>query len=190
MAKTEGTGQSWPETPTPEAALRRGRLKNGNPTGDFMASPRCGAKTRGLMPCRAPAMANGRCRMHGGASTGAKTAAGKAHQRAATTRHGRYSIVEREFWQATRLELVKADILQRAIKAIVEIDEAAAALAAVRRTRRQRVPAGHYPTHSGAEKKNLQNATLPRAQREMPLDNAALGPAPLGLVRAPQRNIG
>ncbi|WP_305798588.1 HGGxSTG domain-containing protein [Tropicimonas sp. IMCC6043] len=28
-------------------------------------SPRCGAKTRSGSPCRSPAMANGRCRMHG-----------------------------------------------------------------------------------------------------------------------------
>src|SRR4051794_11857953 len=34
-------------------------------------SPRCGAKTRSRSPCRAPAMPNGRCRLHGGASPGA-----------------------------------------------------------------------------------------------------------------------
>jgi hypothetical protein len=34
--------------------------------------PRCGAYARTTgRPCRAPAMANGRCRMHGGASPGA-----------------------------------------------------------------------------------------------------------------------
>ena len=32
----------------------------------FLRSPRCGAKTRKGTPCKAPAMANGRCRMHGG----------------------------------------------------------------------------------------------------------------------------
>jgi uncharacterized protein YjcR len=32
----------------------------------FLKSPRCGAKTRKGTPCQAPAMANGRCRMHGG----------------------------------------------------------------------------------------------------------------------------
>jgi len=36
----------------------------------FLISPRCGAKTRSGTPCKAPAMANGRCRMHGGKSTG------------------------------------------------------------------------------------------------------------------------
>ena len=34
-------------------------------------SPRCGARTRIGTPCRSPAMANGRCRMHGGKSPGA-----------------------------------------------------------------------------------------------------------------------
>ena len=34
-------------------------------------SPRCGARTRKGTPCRSPTMPNGRCRMHGGLSTGA-----------------------------------------------------------------------------------------------------------------------
>src|SRR5690554_6144621 len=33
---------------------------------------RCGAKTRSGEPCKNYAMANGRCRMHGGKSTGPK----------------------------------------------------------------------------------------------------------------------
>ena len=48
--------------------------------------PRCGARTRSGAPCLAPAWwpsglaapRNGRCRMHGGLSTGPRTAAGKA----------------------------------------------------------------------------------------------------------------
>jgi hypothetical protein len=54
---------------------RRGWLKNGNPPGDFTPAARCGAKTRQRTPCPGPAMRNGRCRMHGGASTGRRTAA-------------------------------------------------------------------------------------------------------------------
>ena len=38
-------------------------LKNGNPQGNPMNAPRCGAKTRKGTPCKAPAMSNGRCRM-------------------------------------------------------------------------------------------------------------------------------
>jgi hypothetical protein len=39
----------------------------------------CGAKARsnGHKPCRNIAMANGRCRLHGGKSTGARTAEGR-----------------------------------------------------------------------------------------------------------------
>ena len=48
----------------------------------------CGAKTRGGAPCRNLPMKNGRCRMHGGASTGPKTAAGLARARAAAMIHG------------------------------------------------------------------------------------------------------
>jgi hypothetical protein len=42
--------------------------KRARNTGPMLASPRCGAKTRNLGPCRAPAVCgNRRCRMHGGA---------------------------------------------------------------------------------------------------------------------------
>lgn len=43
----------------------------------------CGAKTRSGAPCKSPAMPNGRCRMHGGA-----TPSGPAH---GAFKHGRYS---------------------------------------------------------------------------------------------------
>jgi hypothetical protein len=70
------------------AAGPRGRLKHGNRSGDFANAPRCGAKTRAGHPCGQPAMANGRCRMHGGCSTGARTAAGLARCRSARLVHG------------------------------------------------------------------------------------------------------
>ena len=38
---------------------------------DMQNAPRCLAKTRRKTLCQSPAMANGRCRMHGGKSTGA-----------------------------------------------------------------------------------------------------------------------
>jgi len=67
---------------------RRGALKNGNPSGDYLSAPRCGARTRAGCACRQPAMANGRCRLHGGRSTGPRTAAGLARSRAARLSHG------------------------------------------------------------------------------------------------------
>jgi hypothetical protein len=53
------------------------------------ASPRCGARTKTGMPCKAPAMACGKCRMHGGASTGPRTSQGLERIRKARTTHGR-----------------------------------------------------------------------------------------------------
>jgi hypothetical protein len=75
-----------------DARLNRGRLRNGNPSGDYLKAPRCGAKTRAAgCSCRQPAMANGRCRFHGGKSTGARTAAGRARCARARRTHGFYS---------------------------------------------------------------------------------------------------
>ena len=78
-------------THTPQATRLYSPLKNGNRQGDWNNAPRCGAKTRKCTPCRAAAMPNGRCRMHGGMSTGAKTAEGIERIRKARTKHGRYS---------------------------------------------------------------------------------------------------
>jgi len=42
------------------------------------AALRCGARRkRDGQPCQSPAMVNGRCRLHGGASTGPRTEAGR-----------------------------------------------------------------------------------------------------------------
>jgi hypothetical protein len=74
---------------------RTGPLRNGNPRGDPSLAPRCGAKTRTLCPCQAPAMSNGRCRMHGGTSTGPRTSEGRARISAANTTHGFYTAESR-----------------------------------------------------------------------------------------------
>jgi len=47
--------------------------------------PRCGAKTRAGHPCKRFAMANGRCELHGGKSTGPRDLS-KSH-----LKHGRFS---------------------------------------------------------------------------------------------------
>lgn len=74
-----------------------GPLRNGNPRGDPNAAARCAARTRSGCPCRSPAMRNGRCRMHGGRSTGPKTEAGLARLREALTTHGFYGRDGRTF---------------------------------------------------------------------------------------------
>lgn len=89
---------------TPQKA-RRGWLKNRNLPADFTKAARCGAKTRRGTPCQCPAMANGRCRLHGGLSTGPKTAAGIERIRRAVTKHGYYSKSATEERRQGRAEL-------------------------------------------------------------------------------------
>jgi len=84
---------------------RHGWLKNDNRPGDLSKVKRCGAKTRRGTSCQCPAMKNGRCRLHGGLSTGPKTAAGIEAIRRAHIKHGYYSraaVLER---RQGRLEL-------------------------------------------------------------------------------------
>jgi hypothetical protein len=70
---------------------RRGWLRYGNPPGDPTRAPRCGAKTRRGTSCQGPAMPNGRCRMHGGLSTGPRTKKGLERSRKARWKHGKRS---------------------------------------------------------------------------------------------------
>jgi hypothetical protein len=74
----------------------RGWLRNGNRPGDPSRAPRCGARNRRGLPCQCPAMKNGHCRLHGGLSTGARTAEGrkrirKGSQSRPGSRHGRHA---------------------------------------------------------------------------------------------------
>jgi hypothetical protein len=93
-------------------ARRRGWLKNGNPPGDFMKAARCGAKTRRGTACQGPAMTNGRCRMHGGQSTGPRTPEGLERSRRARWKHGCYSREMRELLAENRRRF-------RALKALL-----------------------------------------------------------------------
>jgi hypothetical protein len=78
--------------PSPPSAGKR----RGNP--DLGLAPRCDARTRAGCPRRAPAThGKRRCRMHGGRSTGPRTAEGLARLRAARTVHGRYNAERRAF---------------------------------------------------------------------------------------------
>lgn len=86
-------------------ALRRGTLLNGNPPGDFDKAARCGAKTRRGTACRGPAMANGRCRMHGGPSTGPRTSEGLERSRKARWKHGAHSAEVLALLRANRAQL-------------------------------------------------------------------------------------
>jgi hypothetical protein len=52
---------------------------------------KCGAKTRKSTACQSPAMKNGRCRMHGGKSTGARTKEGIERIKKANFKNGLYT---------------------------------------------------------------------------------------------------
>src|SRR5262249_36705891 len=56
------------------------------------AAPRCGARSKRTgKPCRGAAMPNGRCRLHGGKSTGPRTREGLERSRRANWKHGHFS---------------------------------------------------------------------------------------------------
>jgi hypothetical protein len=105
---------------------RRGLLRNGNPSGDFDKATRCGAWTRRGTPCRCPAMPNGRCRLHGGLSTGPKTAAGIERIRQAVTKHGAYSKVAKA--ERRRIRALVSDARASLRQARAELQESAAGL--------------------------------------------------------------
>ena len=90
-------------TDEPHEPNRRAALDLAN------AAQRCGSKRkRDGEPCQAPAMKNGRCRVHGGLSTGPKTADGFAWSRRSDWKHGHYSArasAERAQARATLREL-------------------------------------------------------------------------------------
>ena len=80
--------------------------------------PCCGAKTRQGGTCQQPAMKNGRCRLHGGKSTGPRTPKGLERSRYARWKHGNRSAAtvarkraNRDFLRAAMAMLIgKKDI--------------------------------------------------------------------------------
>jgi hypothetical protein len=55
------------------------------------AAPRCGARSKRTgKPCQGAAMPNGRCKLHGGKSTGPRTPEGLERSRRANWKHGYY----------------------------------------------------------------------------------------------------
>ena len=80
-----------PEHPKPLRWRKRDLLAQEARRGRSRPSPTtpatCGAKTRAGTPCRCLALRNGRCKLHGGMSTGPKTPEGRQR---VTDGHARY----------------------------------------------------------------------------------------------------
>jgi len=69
------------------------RLLNGTIAYDLTTLPLCGALTRSGKSCRRYGnLKTGRCRLHGGLSTGPKTKNGLEKSRKANFKHGYYSL--------------------------------------------------------------------------------------------------
>jgi hypothetical protein len=72
--------------PTDRARARLEALLKAN------AAPRCGARSKRTgQSCQGAAMPNGRCKLHGGKSTGPRTPEGLKRSRRAKWKHGHYS---------------------------------------------------------------------------------------------------
>lgn len=76
-------------------------------SGDFRNYPRCSAHTKSRQgePCRQIAMANGRCYLHGGKSTGPRTQEGLQRMKQSKIKHGFFSKEHIEERRRFRLEL-------------------------------------------------------------------------------------
>jgi hypothetical protein len=83
------------------------------------AARRCGARRRADgCPCTQPAMANGRCRFHGGKSTGPRTSEGLERSRKANWKHGYYSAEAKAARVQARADLRRLwDLLKQAHEA-------------------------------------------------------------------------
>lgn len=89
------------------AEAKRGCLRNGNRSGPQFGADwpgrRCGARTRRRRSCANPAMPNGRCRLHGGKSTGPRTSEGRNRAAKGNWKHGRHSRAQNPLKLAERL---------------------------------------------------------------------------------------
>lgn len=89
----------------PQGGIFRGRR------GDPSQAPRCGAKTRRGTPCQRAKERNPhtgylkKCRLHGGLSSGPRTAEGRARIAAANWRHGQRSKAAKEARRVLREKL-------------------------------------------------------------------------------------
>jgi hypothetical protein len=80
--------------------------RNGIPINEQVFK-RCQAMAkRTRQACQQPAMANGKCRLHGGKSTGIKTEMGKQRHQKAVLKHGVYIKETKQTFRALR-ELLK-----------------------------------------------------------------------------------
>lgn len=81
------------------------------PRDRWLEQARCGARNKSGTPCQRLAMKNGRCQLHGGKSTGAKTKEGIERIRQANITHGR----------TTAESLAKRRLIRKNLKLLEEL---------------------------------------------------------------------
>jgi hypothetical protein len=166
-----------PAKPTPSP------LRNGNPRGNPNLAPRCGAKNRAGTPCCAPAMANGRCQMHGGKCTGPRTEQGKADFKAAHTRHGRYTEPQRAKNLYARTLAVRGRLTREAHRLSAHLPpDMAARLAKGPAELWPPVHLSNQPYVTNPESAWLSAKSLPTAARPRTAPRGSATPAPHGLA--------
>ena len=104
-------------SPMKDNALRLSAIGLATRFGPDWPGKRCLAKTRRGTECQRPAITGaGRCRLHGGRSTGPRTEEGRARISAANTKHGRKTKerlaeakaraqANREIWYALKMQI-------------------------------------------------------------------------------------
>ncbi len=147
-----GSAVPPPVAPATSRPPGTGRLRNGNPPGDLRRARRCGARARTGHACRQPAMRNGRCRLHGGASTGPRTLEGLARSRRARWIDGRRS---REFAELRRegrriRRRIEALCLEARARLALDAGKPVARAWLARRARSAPSPAGRSPVDMGS----------------------------------------
>lgn len=167
-------------TSEPQSVLptRHGPLRNGNPRGNPNLAPRCGARTRLGLACRSPAMANHRCRMHGGRSTGPRTEQGLARLRAARTVHGMYSAETKQYLFAVKALLIQSETL-RGLVAAGAPEERIEALFSPLPPRWAWVEGGKNPMHRGTAHAGAPPHPRRRRVRRDRTPCTVTGPVPL-----------
>ena len=104
-------------SPMKDKSLRLSEIGHATRFGPDWPGKRCLAKTRRGTECQRPAITGaGRCRLHGGRSTGPRTEEGRAGISAANTKHGRKTKerlaeakaraqANREIWYALKMQI-------------------------------------------------------------------------------------
>ena len=114
---------------------------------------------RGAAP-QCPAMPNGRCRIHGGLSTGSKTSEGRERSRMGPFQHGRYSKAVRVFPRLIRWRIETMEISVPQVRTEQRIWGTQPSEQVLKRTRAGQIPIRKDRRGIAAGNKSWSNGSL------------------------------